>query len=324
MTLEVKKISKMYDHELKHNRSQYEHVLVYQQHQAAYPHAVYVEKYDAAKKTVYCINSHGQKDQHPMVSTSSILHLYSVKCTAKDANQKCSSSSSVVTNTKGNNLQSTAGTSNTPSNTAVAGSSSSVLVDPTSSPRPTRVKDPKQQNEAQRISAWTEKDNPTLAELNSAIQLAKDGHLHSMRSLVLKYLNISDMSIDDLKLVAGMVTESVVLWNITHTNQLSDILGSVKCQTVIVKKIALTAQETKDLVSAMKNCVEKIEFGWYVSLEIQEFCSYLDAESGKCQMIKLAGDTRTNYGDNIKIAAEGVGWTVTKDKNGILILERKK
>ena len=101
------------------------------------------------------------------------------------------------------------------------------MLDPTSNPGPTRVKDPQKQNDAQRISAWTEKDNPTLAELNSAIQLAKDGHLHSMRSLVLKYLNISGMSIDDLKLIVGMVTESVVLWNITHTNQLSDILGSV-------------------------------------------------------------------------------------------------
>ena len=316
----------MYDHELKHNRSQFEHVLVYQQHQGAYPHAVYVEKYDAAKKTVTCINSHGQKNQYPVVSTSSILHLYSVTCTAKDANQKGSSSSSVVTNTKCNNLQSAAGTSNTPSITAGAGSSTSGLkmMDPTSCLGPTRVKDPKQQNDAQRISAWTEKDNPTLPELNRAIQLAKDGHLHSMRSLVLKYLNISDMSIDDLKLVAGMVTESVVLWNITHNNQLSDILGSVNCQTVIFTKMALTAEETKDLVNAMKNCVEKIEFGWGVSLEIQELLSYFDAESGKCQMIKLAGDTRTNYGDNIKNAAEGVGWTVTKDKNGILILKRKK
>ena len=127
MTLEVKKIhssARKYDHELKHKRSQFEHVLVYQQHQGANPHAVYVEKYDAAKKTVTCINSHGQKDQYPVVSTSSILHLYSVKCTAKDANKKCSSSSSVVTNTKGNNLQSTgsttAGTPNTPSSTAGA------------------------------------------------------------------------------------------------------------------------------------------------------------------------------------------------------------
>ena len=163
-----------------------------------------------------------------------------------------------------------------------------------------------------------------MAELNSAIQLAKDGYLHSMRSLVLKYLNLSGISNDDLKLVAGMVTESVVLWNITHTNQLSDILGNVNCQSVILKKIALTAEETKDLVTAMKNCVEKIEFGWEVSLENQEFCSYFDAGSGKCQMIKLAGDTRTNYGDNIKNAAEGVDWTVTKDQNGILILKGKK
>ena len=39
-------------------------------------------------------------------------------------------------------------------------------------------------------------------------------------------------------------------------------------------------------------------------------------------MMKLSGDTRINYGDNIKDAAEAVGWTVSKDKNGILILRK--
>ena len=118
------------------------------------------------------------------------------------------------------------------------------------------------------------------------------------------------------------MTESVVLWNVSHANQLSTIFASVNCQTVTLKKTTLTAKETEDLVTAMRNCVEKIEFGWEVSFDIHEFCSYWETGNGKCQMMKLSGDTRINYGDNIKDAAEAVGWTVSKDKNGILILRK--
>ena len=232
----------------------------------------------------------------------------------------------MVTTTKGNKNTATR-TSNTPSNTSVikAGSPpTSVLkvVDQTSSPSTDKVKDPKQEIDAQRISTWTEKQIPTLAELKSAIELVKNGYLSSIRCLVLKYLNISDISTDELKMIASIVTESVVLWNVSHTNQLSNIFASVNCQTVTLKKTKLTPKETEDLVTAMRNCVGKIEFGWEVSFDIHEFCSYWETGNGKCQMMKLSGDTRITYGDNIKDAAEAVGWTVSKDKNGILILRK--
>ena len=69
---------------------------------SAFAFRVVLEKYDAAKKTVSCINSHGQRDQHPIVSTSDILHLYRVNCIAEDAEKKCSLSPTVAANTKGN------------------------------------------------------------------------------------------------------------------------------------------------------------------------------------------------------------------------------
>ena len=129
---------------------------------------------------------------------------------------------------------------------------------------------------------------------------------------------------DELKLIAGKVTESVVIWNITHTNQLNTIFGSVKCQSLRILKqtTALTSKETQELVTSMRNHVEKIEFGWGVSIDIHELCLYWQTDNGKCQMMKLSGDTRIKYGDIIKIAAEDLGWKVSKDKNDILVLRK--
>ena len=188
MTLDVKEIpSKTYDDELKQKRTQYEHVLVYQ-HQGANTHAVYVEKYDAAKKTVSCINSHGQRDQHPIVSTSDILHLYRVNCIAEDAEKKCSLSPTVAANTKGNAKSSgvyakknkisqsaSAQPQPTPSFTTNKKSGTvHQVVDPTSSSGSSGDRDSEKQKEAQRISNWTEKQSPRLDEVKSAIQLIKE------------------------------------------------------------------------------------------------------------------------------------------------------
>ena len=94
----------------------------------------------------------------------------------------------MVTTTKGNKSTATR-TSNTPSNTAVnkAGSPPTPVlkvVDQTSSPNPDKVKDKKQEIDAQRISTWTEKQIPTLAELKSAIELVKQDQKWSIVAIV--------------------------------------------------------------------------------------------------------------------------------------------
>ena len=63
---------------------QNEYVLVYK-YSSQSLHTVYVDKYDASKKIVECINSHGNIDQRPCIRLQDIVKLYRVTCTAVDA-----------------------------------------------------------------------------------------------------------------------------------------------------------------------------------------------------------------------------------------------
>ena len=49
-------------------------------------HAVYVHKYNARKRVVTCINSHGSRDEdnpYPRVPLSEARHLFQVTCSAE-------------------------------------------------------------------------------------------------------------------------------------------------------------------------------------------------------------------------------------------------
>ena len=62
-----------------------EYVLVYKYSSAGDLHTVYVQKYDATTKMVECINSHGPRDQFPIIKLQDIVKLYKVTCSAVDA-----------------------------------------------------------------------------------------------------------------------------------------------------------------------------------------------------------------------------------------------
>ena len=75
--------TQQYDSELR-KLKQNEYVLVYDNSPQSL-HTVYVDKYDASKKIVKCLNSHGKKDQRPRIRLQDIVKLFRVTCTAVDA-----------------------------------------------------------------------------------------------------------------------------------------------------------------------------------------------------------------------------------------------
>ena len=62
--------------------NKYEYVIVYQ---GVVMHAVYVDKYNAKKQLIACMNSDGQKDPFPRVETKDVLNLYRVVGLAAEA-----------------------------------------------------------------------------------------------------------------------------------------------------------------------------------------------------------------------------------------------
>ena len=65
---------------------EHEHILVYDYGDKDGLHAVYVHKYNARKRVVTCINSHGSRDEdnpYPRVPLSEARHLFRVTCSAQ-------------------------------------------------------------------------------------------------------------------------------------------------------------------------------------------------------------------------------------------------
>ena len=78
--------TQQHDSELR-KLKQNEYVLVYKYdpHNPRSLHTVYVKSYDASKKIVEYIDSHGKRDQRPIIRLQDIVKLYRVTCTAVDA-----------------------------------------------------------------------------------------------------------------------------------------------------------------------------------------------------------------------------------------------
>ena len=82
-TLQITEIPKgTYHEELQRGMDKYEYVLVYQ---GVVMHAVYVDKYNAKKQLIACMNSDGQKNPFPRVETKDVLNLYKVIGLAAEA-----------------------------------------------------------------------------------------------------------------------------------------------------------------------------------------------------------------------------------------------
>ena len=60
----------------------YEYVIVYQ---GVIMHAIYVDKYNAQRQLIACMNSAGQKDPFPRVQIKDVLKLYRVIGMAAEA-----------------------------------------------------------------------------------------------------------------------------------------------------------------------------------------------------------------------------------------------
>ena len=82
-TLKITEVPKgTYHGELQAGMNKYEYVIVYQ---GVVMHAVYVDKYNAKKQLIACMNSDGQKDPFPRVETNDVLNLYRVVGLAAEA-----------------------------------------------------------------------------------------------------------------------------------------------------------------------------------------------------------------------------------------------
>ena len=108
--------------------------------------------------------------------------------------------------------------------------------------------------------AWSgrsfSKDYPSEAELKTAAQLAQEGYLSSVKHMYIMDMNISEIPSDKIAKLASIVTDSVIIANITNPTQLGPILSSVQSKELFLVDMSLSEKNTRALVTAMTRVQE--------------------------------------------------------------------
>ena len=182
--------------------------------------------------------------------------------------------------------------------------------------------DPQKQTEADNIqTAWSRfTHRPSEAELKTAAQLAREGYLSSVKNMRIENRNISEISSDNMSKLASIVTDTVIIDNITPVSQLGPILSSVQSKQLLLLNMSLSEENTRALVTAMS----RVQIVTLNSVTLDpELLSAYDGQ-GHCTRLYVGGDTRDRYGARLKRWAGDRGWRVTQDDKECLLIQRQE
>ena len=154
-----------------------------------------------------------------------------------------------------------------------------------------------------------------------AAQLAWEGHLPSVESMWLRSKDLSDIPRDQLGKLASLVTGWVDINNIKPAIYLDIILERVRCPLLQLENTSLTDPQTRALITAMRDGVERVGLYGDVTLDIEALCQY-DGR-GTCWEIEVMSDTRTRYGERLRCWRVEVDWELREDRDDWLRMERK-
>ena len=112
--------------------------------------------------------------------------------------------------------------------------------------------------------------------LKRAVRLAWEGHLTSVEYMDIRDMNIKNIPRGHMEKLASIVTRRV--W-MTQADQLGGILARVKCPVLCLRDMELSEVETRALVTAMKERVQRVRL-WGVTLDIEELTKLLDVDRG--------------------------------------------
>ena len=183
--------------------------------------------------------------------------------------------------------------------------------------------DPLKRTEADNIqAAWSDlRYEPSEAELKTAAQLAQEGYLSSVKNMQIENKNISEISTDNMSKLASILTDTVYITNITPVSQLGTILASVQSELLWLGHVSLSEENTQALVTAMRTRVQTVAVWSGLTLD-PELLSAYDGQGHCNKLVVMGRNKREKYGTRLKRWARDRGWTVTKDSDEFLKIER--
>ena len=175
-------------------------------------------------------------------------------------------------------------------------------------------------NEADYIQAdWSNGlYRPSEAEIERAALLAWEGHLTSVKYMIIKNISITDIPRNHMERLASVVTGFVHIQMMDHADQLSSILANIKCTRLFLCNMELREAETRALVTAMKDRVQFVRMG-HVTMDIEELTQY-DGQ-GRCSWFMMGGKTWRHW-EKLRRWAADKGWWMGHDVNGGLEMGR--
>ena len=162
---------------------------------------------------------------------------------------------------------------------------------------------------------------PSEAELKTAAQLAQEGYLLKVKHMRIENKNISEISTDNMSKLASILTDTVYITNITPVSQLGTILASVQSELLWLGHVSLSEENTQALVTAMRTRVQTVAVWSGLTLD-PELLSTYDGQGHCNKLVVMGRNKREKYGTRLKRWARDRGWTVTKDSDEFLKIER--
>ena len=90
------------------------------------------------------------------------------------------------------------------------------------------------------------------------------------------------------------------------TGDLSPVLSSLQCRMLTIANTMLSTADTQQLVVAMDTRVKNVSLCGDGTLDMDTLAQY-DGK-GECEEVGLAGPATAEYGDQVKMWAENMGW----------------
>ena len=100
--------------------------------------------------------------------------------------------------------------------------------------------------------------NTRVSDVKIAAWLASESYLTSVKFMYIRDMEITDIPCNHMKKLTLIVKERVWIINMTPTSQLSSILACVKCPELYLGNMELSEENTRALVTAMRERVERV------------------------------------------------------------------
>ena len=131
----------------------------------------------------------------------------------------------------------------------------------------------------------------------------------------------SEISSHQLAKLVSIVRNTVDVDDLPPVCQLGPILASVQSTQLLLQDMSLSEENTRALVTAMRDRVQGVALYNGVTLDPDLLSAY-DGQ-GHCTKLWLGGDTRKKYGARLREWAGDRGWTVTWDDDVVLWMKRQ-